>query len=188
MSPDGNVVDRYRGSRLPGIGSHQSARRESDEWWTPPEITDALGPFDLDPCAPEGGVPWITAEHYSLATDGLAEEWHGFVWLNPPYSEISPWMQRLADHGNGIALVFARTETRWWFDHVWPHASRFLFLAGRLSFHRPDGSVATHNAGGPSVLVAYGQQAADRLAMSGLAGAHLGPAGGPSPSMEGPEA
>lgn len=56
----------------------------SDEWYTPPYITKALGEFDLDPCAARG---WITAKnHLYKEDDGLANEWHGRVWLNPPYS------------------------------------------------------------------------------------------------------
>ena len=97
------------------------------------------------------------------------------MWLNPPYSTVGPWMQALARHGNGIALVFARCETSWWFDHVWPHADGFLFLRGRLNFHLVDGSTSKtgHNSGGPSVLIAYGAANADRLRRCSLPGAWL---------------
>src|SRR5690606_9313365 len=101
--------------------------------------------------------------------DGLTRDWknpdgsNAFVWLNPPYSEIGPWMARLADHDHGIALVFARTETAWFFDSVWGRASAILFLRGRLHFCLPDGTPADANSGGPSVLIAYGSEAATRL-------------------------
>lgn len=67
---------------------------------------------------------------------------------------------------NAVALVFARTETRLFFDHVWPHASALLFLRSRITFHYPsgEGSKAGHNSGGPSVLIAYGAMAHARLA------------------------
>mgnify|MGYP001616450467 CR=1 FL=1 len=42
-------------------------------------------------------------------------------------------------------------------------ASAILFLKGRLSFCSPDGTPAKHNSGGPSCLVAYGDEAAERL-------------------------
>lgn len=162
---------RQRPGRLPGIGSHHSARVDTDEWLTPPEIIDDLGPFDLDPCAPET-QPWPTAERtYTATVDGLQQDWHGYVWLNPPYSEIEPWMGRLATHNNGIGLVFARTETRWWFESVWPVASAIMFLEGRLHFHRPDGTRAEANSGAPSALVAYGLPAANKLARTRLHGA-----------------
>lgn len=160
--------------RLPGIGAHHSANPQTDEWLTPPEVTAALGPFDLDPCAPYQRPDWTgAAATYTVEDDGLTAPWSGLVWCNPPYSDVTPWMARLADHGNGIALVFARCETTWWFDHVWPHATAYLFLRGRLTFYRPDAtpSKAGHNAGGPSVLIAYGTMAADRLYGCGLPGA-----------------
>lgn len=84
-----------------------------DEWLTPPEIIKAFPEFDLDPCAPINR-PWPTARaHYTKDDDGLQKDWQGCVWMNPPYgSECQKWLAKLAEHGNGIALVFARTETK----------------------------------------------------------------------------
>jgi hypothetical protein len=84
-----------------------------DEWLTPKYITDTLGPFDLDPCSPGDRRPWDTATyHLDESDNGLAAPWFGKVWCNPPYGrETFKWLSKLADHGNGIALVFARTET-----------------------------------------------------------------------------
>lgn len=154
---------------MPGIGSHHSARNATDEWLTPRFVIDALGPFDLDPSTPTV-QPWPTANRrFTLEDDGLSQPWTRpdgspeFVWLNPPYSAIEPWMARLADHNHGIALVFARTETAWFFDSVWGKASAVLFVRGRLHFCLPDGTPAAANAGGPSVLIGYGNEAADRL-------------------------
>lgn len=161
--------------RLPGIGSHHSARVETDEWLTPPSFLEILGPFDLDPCSPVDR-PWDTAAmHYTLADDGLHVPWHGRVWLNPPYSQVESWAARMAEHGQGTALYFARTETRWWQDDVWPRATAILFLRGRLTFHRPDGSLSKqgHNSGGPSALAAYGRDDARRLRQAGLPGAFV---------------
>lgn len=157
------------------MGSHQSATMISDVWLTPPSIIKALGPFDLDPCSAPAPRPWETARrHIALPQDGLAAPWDGFVWCNPPYSrEAVKWLRRMAEHGNGIALVFARTETEWFWETVWeaPTATSILFLEGRLHFHHPDGRRAKANSGAPSVLVAYGMEAAARLSRSGLAGA-----------------
>jgi hypothetical protein len=79
-------------------------------------------------------------------------------------------MRRIAGHGDGIALVFARTETSWFFESVWSHAHALLFLRGRIAFIRPCGLVANHNAGGPSVLVAYGKANATSLRRSRIRG------------------
>lgn len=79
------------------------------------------------------------------------------VWCNPPYgSETGKWLKRLVDHGDGIALIFARTETRMFFDHAWNYADAVFFFEGRLHFHHVDGRRAAANAGAPSCLVAYG--------------------------------
>ena len=128
----------------------------NDEWLTPPEILAELGEFDLDPCAPKVR-PWDTAkEHYFEL--GLMKPWHGRVWLNPPYgNETKHWLNRLVEHGNGIALIMARTETKTFFSCVWEKADAFLFIKGRLCFHYVDGTRAKANCGAPSVLVAYGE-------------------------------
>lgn len=145
----------------------------TDEWWTPASILGPLGQFDLDPCAPESD-PGRTGCKAALtkADDGLTLPWSGRVWLNPPYSTAGKWVARLAQHGNGTALVFARTETGWWHSEVWPRADALLFLKGRLSFIRGDeaGQVG-HNAAAPSVLIAYGGENVEALRRCGLPGA-----------------
>lgn len=147
------------------LSSHQKPTRgKSVDWLTPPEIVKSLGPFDLDPCCPEN-MPWRTAtEMLTKADDGLSRVWDGFVWMNPPYGdEVSKWMGKMVRHNNGIALVPARTETRWCFGHVWPSAQAVLFLRGRPHFHYPDGKRAPYNSGAPIMLVAYGLKAEGRL-------------------------
>lgn len=155
-----------------GIGGHQSGSALSDDWITPPEIIADLGPFDLDPCASQT-QPWPTAA--KMYTDsGLLRPWEGYVWLNPPYGKIAAaWLQRLSAHGNGIALIFARTETSWFFKWVWEQANAVRFLRGRLTFYRPDGSKPRANSGAPSILVAYGAHATSQLLVSKLEGQFL---------------
>jgi len=162
-------------SRFAGIGGHHSNRPQTVEWLTPPSIIAALGgamAFDLDPATPDV-QPWPTARHrYTKADDGLARPWFGRVWMNPPYTNgiIGQWLQRLAEHGHGTTIIFARTETEAFFRHVWEHASGLLFLRGRLNFHYPDGTRAKANSGAPTVLCAYGADDAEILAYSGLNG------------------
>jgi hypothetical protein len=157
-----------------GMGSHQSAKMLNDEWLTPPGIIDQLGPFDLDPCAP-AIRPWDTAQtHFTQAENGLLQPWHGFVWCNPPYGlHTGPWLDRLSMHNNGIALIFARTETVTFFKFVWPLAESLLFIEGRLYFYYIDGTKAKINAGAPSVLVAYGKEANDRLIRCAIPGRYV---------------
>ena len=181
MPLDGNPTDSSTKPAAPtterttGMGGHHSARAMKDEWLTPRWITDLLGPFDLDPCSPIER-PWDTAvKHYTILDDGLKQPWHGHVWLNPPYGrETGRWMDRLAAHPDGgMALIFARTETDMFFEHVWGKANALLFLRGRLHFHHANGTRARANAGAPSVLVAYGTRAICDLMLSGIDGQFL---------------
>lgn len=156
---------------MKGMGSHQSHKMIKDEWLTPPEIIKSLGIFDLDPCAPVNR-PWDTAKnHYTILGDGLSRDWYGRIWCNPPYGkETGVWLSKLAEHGNGVALIFARTETAMFFSEVWGKADALLFLEGRLYFHHADGAKATANALAPSVLVAYGKNNAEALSHCGVKG------------------
>ena len=156
------------------MGSHQSARMKNDEWLTPPEILNKLGEFDLDPCA-SVIRPWDNAKHhYTKKDDGLGKEWFGRIWLNPPYSkEAVKWLRRMSEHGNGIALTFARTETKWFFETIWNKADALLFLEGRIHFCHIDGSVAKANAGAPSVLIAYGKENSQILKNCEIAGKYI---------------
>ncbi|AHB31675.1 adenine methyltransferase [Arthrobacter phage vB_ArS-ArV2] len=154
------------------MGSHQSARAKTTTWLTPPHVFQTLGEFDLDPCAAPG---WPTAKrHIILPDDGFTAEWKGRVWLNPPYGQESwPWLAKLAAHGEGTALIFARTETAGFVEEVWGKATAVKFLHGRLFFHYPDGTRAPANSGAPSVLVAYGNRDAAALYASDLDGTYL---------------
>lgn len=167
-------LQQKEGMEKTGMGGHQSAAMKNDEWLTPPAIVEALGPFDLDPCSPIVR-PWPTADrHLTILDNGLISRWSGTVWLNPPYGkEADRWLARLAEHGNGIALIFARTETAMFFDQVWGKAAALLFIKGRLYFHYVDGRVASANSGAPSVLIAYGDECAERLRLCDIAGAFV---------------
>lgn len=170
VSADG--VGMVTGTKNKGFG-YESSRMLKDEWLTPPYILKALGDFDLDPCAPVKR-PWETAKlHYTIEDNGLTKPWAGRVWCNPPYGNMAAmWMRRLADHGDGIALLFARTETGMWFEEIWPKASAILFIAGRIKFYHVTGEEAD-SAGAPSALIAYGRENARILQESGIKGAFV---------------
>lgn len=159
-----------------GIGSHTKPNRgKNDVWLTPPNIIAALGSFALDPCACPEPRPFSTAAaNIQLPNDGLAAQWKGRVWCNPPYGpETASWLSRMAQHGRGTALVFARTETDAWTKFVWPFASAVKFIKGRIHFYLPDGTRAKGNAGGPSALVAYGYEDAQILKTCGVEGFYV---------------
>jgi hypothetical protein len=146
---------------------------KTNRWLTPDWIVDALGEFDLDPC----GAPnhTLAAETYLLENgqDGLVLPWHGRVWLNPPYGkEMPPFIEKMAQHQNGIAFIFARTETRMFHKYVWPVAHGLLFLRGRVRFMDANKSVQA-DANAPSVLIAYSADDAKILAASSIPGKYV---------------
>lgn len=152
------------------LSSHQSAKMRTDEWLTPPEWIEKLGPFNLDPCCPHK-MPWKTADIMLTKDDnGLEAYWgQGRIWLNPPFGrEPRIWLEKLAWCRNGIALVAARTETKWFYDMIWKKAEGICFVSKRPHFHYPDGSRAPFNSGAPICLVAYGLNNAEVLRYCGL--------------------
>lgn len=160
---------------MAGIGGHQRGYEgRTDVWLTPRWIIESLGPFDLDPCSPPDR-PWPTATiHYTQEDDGLSQPWSGRVWLNPPYGpKTALWLRKISEHGNGISLIFARTETEMFHRFGWDAAHSMLFLEGRLHFCDIRGNPSKFNAGGPSVLIAYGESNSEILEMSGTKGKFL---------------
>lgn len=129
----------------------QGHEGKTNVWLTPRWILNELGEFDLDPCAHQG---WPTAyDHFY--ENGLLEDWYGRVWLNPPYGRnVGQWLNKLELHGNGIALIFARTDTSWFQSLSFEAAN---FVKGRIKFLNQDLKEST-NAGVPSVLLAWGEE------------------------------
>lgn len=152
---------------MKGFSSLDSPSHEgkTNTWLTPLSLIKSLGEFDLDPCGFPGHK---TAEQLiCLPDDGLKFGWHGRVWLNPPYGRnIDVWLKRLQQHGNGIALVFARTDTEW-FHSLSPDLT--FFIKGRIKFLRPDFTADT-NAGHGSMLLCYGKTNIDAVLQSGIIG------------------
>ena len=151
------------------LSGHQSAKMKNDEWLTPPNIVTSLGMFDLDPCSPIVR-PWDTAkQYYTSEDDGLSKPWNGRIWCNPPFGrQAVKWLRRMADHGNGIALIPARTETAMFYETIWGVASGVLFIKGRPHFHYVCGKRAPFNSGAPIALIAYGDNNLVSLVNSGL--------------------
>jgi site-specific DNA-methyltransferase (adenine-specific) len=120
-----------------------------DEWQTPPDFVAQLeaefGAFDLDPCAREASAQ--APLYYTKEDDGLAQPWHGRVFVNPPYSAPGPWVRKAIDEYyrslasaeentasmSIILLLPAATDVGWFHDLVLPYAN-VRFLRGRLRF------------------------------------------------------
>ena len=143
------------------------------EWYTPPTIIQALGEFDLDPCTSQ--VAWdfnhSAKKYYTMEDDGLSKEWDGRIWMNPPYSQptITQFMERMAIHNNGIALLYNRSDNKMFHSFIFPVADSIFFLKGRIRFYRPDGTVGEQPGSG-SVLIAFGRNNTEAIENSGLKG------------------
>jgi len=122
-----------------GLDHTQIDSGTTNDYYTPKFIFDALGvEFDLDVCAPFSGVPWIPArKHFNILDDGLVRPWIGRVWMNPPYSKPSPWIDKFITHQNGIALIPASKAN--WFDLLWQKAEAIISMPPNLEFSRNDG-------------------------------------------------
>lgn len=142
----------------------------SDNWATPWEIVNALGKFDLDPCcAPENAK---AEKFYTIENDGLTQKWGGGrVWCNPPYSQpaLYQFCQKMAEHGNGILLIFARTGNKVWQEIIFQKATAVLFLRKRIRFIGEDGEPGG-SAGCDSALVAFGWENVAALEKCGIEG------------------
>ena len=108
------------------------------EWETPQDFFDRLNVkyhFDLDVCAtPENAK---CSRFFTKEQNGLAQEWKGTCWMNPPYGkEISVWMRKAYESMLGgatvVCLVPARTDTAWWHDYAM--RGKITFIRGRLKF------------------------------------------------------
>jgi hypothetical protein len=129
----------------------QNHKGKTDSWMTPLSIINALGEFDLDPCA----FPGHNTAKTLYTSNGDTSLWFGRVWLNPPYSDVWKWLDMLAVHGRGIALVFARTDTRWAQEHF-KKAHSVFFLQGRIKFLDENLQQST-NAGHGNMFLSYGE-------------------------------
>jgi len=128
----------------PGGAAYSSA---TDDWPTPPHVYAALdaelGPFELDPCSSHENHK--APRYYTREDDGLRQEWWGRVWLNPPYGKgIEDWLAKAAESTEAgatvVALVPAKTDTRWWHEQVMDKASEVRLVKGRIAFGDGNGS------------------------------------------------
>lgn len=128
----------------------------SDDYYTPEWVFRAMGlHFDLDVAAPPGGVPWIPcSKYFTKAEDGLSRPWYGRVWMNPPYSQPEPWVDRFIAHSNGVCLV-PMSNGRW-FHRLWlaadglvlPADSAFKFVGGGIPIRTVLAAFGSSNVAG----------------------------------------
>lgn len=117
------------------------ARREDrDQWRTPPDLfrslSEEFGGFDLDVACEKDSA--LCTRYITSDDNAFLHDWTGRVWMNPPYSDIGPWMRKAHESvttGKAdlvVALVPARTGADWFHEFALKHEVRFL--RGRLRF------------------------------------------------------
>jgi len=150
------------------MSAYESAG-QSDDWYTPKYIFDALScVFDMDVAAPESGPRHVPCRSW-ISSDSLSQTWHGFVWMNPPFGHQSTkraWLRKFFEHGNGIALLPDRTSAPWWQEAA-RKADCICFVSGKIKFERPDGTIG-ESPGTGTCLFASGGAAVNILFNSGL--------------------
>jgi phage N-6-adenine-methyltransferase len=140
------ILAAYRKAGLEPEANHLAEGTGLDEWFTPPEYIDAarevLGENDLDPATHPKAQEWIKATRfYTKADDALSQDWHGRIWLNPPYSRklIGFFAAKLVaeiDTGRvmaAITLTHNYTDTEW-FHRIADRANAICFTRGRIRF------------------------------------------------------
>ena len=129
-------------------GGSKTPLDQRDLWRTPPALFTSLDAefcFQLDAAAaPHNALcrKFITAEQNTLETpwaDYLSIP--GYVWLNPPYSEIMPFVKKAAaESANQIGtvmLVPADTSVGWFKEAIQTASEVRFITAGRLAFINP---------------------------------------------------
>ena len=144
---------------------HVTNNSKDDEWYTPKQYIEAarkvLGTIDLDPASNDFANETVKATtYYTEETDGLAQEWFGNIWMNPPYSTalLSQFADKLvaSDFTQAIVLVNNATETTW-FEKMISRASAIVFHKGRIKFVKRDGEHGTPLQG--QAFIYYGDNA-----------------------------
>jgi hypothetical protein len=139
------------------------------DYYTPQWIFDGLGlEFDTDPAQPIGGIPWIPVKKYfTILDDGLAQKWTGRVWLNPPFSNPTPWVEKFIQHGNGVLLAPTSGNGKW-LNTIFNLADAVLLLPPSIKFMKNREELM--NAGIPirCGLFALGEENAEALRRTGF--------------------
>lgn len=128
-------------------GAHVGHNAGENEWYTPLPYIEAaratMGAIDLDPASHDDAQSLIRAgRYYTFEDDGLTQEWHGRVWLNPPYAQpmIGNFCRKLIDSigpvSEAITLTNNATETGWG-QVLLLRATAVCFPSGRVKFWAP---------------------------------------------------
>jgi phage N-6-adenine-methyltransferase len=154
--------------QVAALKHHRTQGTGNNEWFTPAgyieAARDVLGEIDLDPATADEAQEYIRAgKYFTKETDGLTHEWHGRVWINPPYEQphIANFVAKIVREvragrvSEAIMLTHSYTDTKW-FHEAAEAASALCFTRGRIKFVAPDGRIAAPAQG--QVFFYFGTQ------------------------------
>ena len=106
-----------------------------DEQYTPSWVFEALGlEFDLDVASSHN--PYVvvpTKQKFTIKDNALEQDWHGLVWMNPPYSGVTPWVDKWLAHGNGFCMVPLASQGRW-VNKLWESEAQLTYMPPNMKF------------------------------------------------------
>lgn len=159
--------------------AHEAPGGGSVEYYTPNWVMQGIDThFDMDIASPKIPPFWMTQwidRFVDEEEDGLKVEMYGKVWVNPPYGDlVYPFFKRMAEHNNGMGLVFCRPGSEWFQEFVLGAASAVFYMRRRIRFWGPDGQPIkpickktgkpkASSPGADSVIIAWGDECADIL-------------------------
>jgi phage N-6-adenine-methyltransferase len=150
-------------------GGIEGRPKATDLWRTPPDFFQQLNAefcFALDAACTSENCLAPAGLFHDKGINALTEDWALLgggepIWLNPPYSNVAPWLKKASEtHAVVVCLVTCDPSTKWWRDYVATRAAEIRFVIGRIKFRKPDGEKhETKRQGGgtttPSAIVIY---------------------------------
>ena len=144
---------------------HINADSGSDEYFTPGNIIECarlvLGRIDLDPASSLEANATVQADRFfTIADDGLHQEWGGRIWMNHPFGRKTnkPWVDKLVSEyragrvTEAVCITFAATSEQWFRPLLYEVQ---CYLHGRTNYYLPDGTLKRGVTKG-SVLTYFG--------------------------------
>lgn len=135
----------------------------NDLWRTPPEVFEALDQefnFGLDICATHESA--LCKSYLTPESDALTQNWDylakgQWIWCNPPYSKIGPWVDKAIEaqlNGSGVVMLVMCDPSVKWFSQALDACSQCRFIInGRLAFLNDEGKPVKGNNKGSVIFV-----------------------------------
>lgn len=132
---------------------------ERDRWRTPQKVFEWLDrnyQFDYDTACTTDNALAKPVWHGRSDCDALQSVWAGTVYCNPPYSDISPWVEKAicsAERGATVVMLIPSPNGETYHAKALRHAKRLILINGRIAFINADGKPVSGNNRGSCIYV-----------------------------------